>query len=126
MLVFAITDPRTTPDHPLGGAIERRSTPRLHAAVLIRSDVRPEVSRATVDVSPGPEAPAAAIDEQRGGGSWPAVRVEVYSPDVIWATARNAAQHHVVDRSCRDAAYVVRILDETDDVVREERSFPPL
>jgi hypothetical protein len=106
--------------------IEKRSPPWLHAAVLIRSDVRPAVTRATVDVSPGSEAPAAAIDEQPGGGRWPALRVEVYSPDVVCATARNSAQHHVVDRSRRDAAYVVRILDETDDVVREERSFPPL
>ena len=74
--------------HDING--RRRSTPWLHAAILIRSDVRPEVSRATVDVSPGSEAPAAAIDQKRGGSSRPAARVEVYSPDVICATCRSA------------------------------------
>ena len=67
--------------------------------------------------------PACAVDEQDGRRSRPAVPVEVHAADTIAATARDAAQHDVGDCRACNAADVMRILDEADDVVREERSL---
>ena len=102
------------------------SIPWLSAAVLVRSDVRPGVSGATVDVSARAEAPACAVDEQGRRGSGAAGGVEVHPADSIGATARNSLQYDVRDCRAGNAADVVRDLDEADDVVGEERSPAPL
>jgi hypothetical protein len=46
--------------------------------------------------------------------------------DTIRTSARNSAEHEVRDGCAGDAANVVRILEEADDVVGEEWSPVPL
>src|SRR6188508_2735996 len=120
------TTVKTFTRQSLSRAAAARSARALRAAVLVGADVGPDVPWPAVDVPPRAEASAAAIDEERRGRRGPPVRVEVHRADTIASTARDATQHDVLDCASGDAADVVRIPDEPDHVVREERSLAHL